>query len=380
MQTPALPKNEAERLAALAELEILDTEAEACFDGLTQLASQVLGVPISLVSLVAEDRQWFKSRVGLDATETSRDISFCGHVVASGEALVVADARLDARFADNPLVVGEPKIRFYAGVPLTTEHGAVLGTLCAIDRETRELSPPHRHVLETLATQVAAQLELRRKARHLAEEKGRLRAVLAEKEALLQEVHHRVKNNLQVVASLLNLQARELGGGPAREVVDKLKHRVRAIALLHEGLYRTTEFASVELGPYLRRLAAELQRSGPSSAGRVRIQCAATNVRCDLETAVPLGLIVNELVSNALEQAFVGKEQGVIQIDVSEHDAALELRIDDDGVSRPANSVSTESGPLSLRLVATLAQQLRAELGVQSNGTGNSVRLSLPPN
>src|SRR4051812_20276707 len=115
MQPPGKPPDEALRQAALDAHAVLDTEAEPGFDALTRLAAKLLDVPIAMISLVDEDRQWFKARVGIDTTETPRQISFCGHVVADGLPLVVADASEDARFADNPLVVGHPQIRFYAG-------------------------------------------------------------------------------------------------------------------------------------------------------------------------------------------------------------------------------------------------------------------------
>lgn len=138
VRPPSIPSNETERLRALADYEILDTDPETQFDALTKLAAIVLGVPIALVSLVDANRQWFKSRFGLGATETTRDVSFCGYAVALDAPLIVPDAFCDERFADNPLVTGAPHVRFYAGVPLRSDDGFVLGTLCAIDQEPRE--------------------------------------------------------------------------------------------------------------------------------------------------------------------------------------------------------------------------------------------------
>jgi PAS domain S-box-containing protein len=140
----------------------MDTPPEEAFDDLTALVARSLDVPIALVSLVDADRQWFKSRYGLDALETPRDISFCGHVVAEQEILVVSDALEDNRFHDNPLVTGDPRVRFYAGVPLRTPGGHVLGTLCAIDHHARQVSDQQLDTLRALSRQVTAQLELRR--------------------------------------------------------------------------------------------------------------------------------------------------------------------------------------------------------------------------
>ena len=151
MKTPDTPATEDARLDTLMMLNVLDTPAEERFDRLTRLASSTFDVPIALVSLVDKDRQWFKSKVGLDACETSRDISFCGHAVASGEALIVRDATKDLRFADNPLVLEDPKIRFYAGIPLKSVTGHSLGTFCIIDSKPREFSDDKIELLQDIA-------------------------------------------------------------------------------------------------------------------------------------------------------------------------------------------------------------------------------------
>ena len=162
MQKPQIPLNESDRQLALDRYNVLDTLPEQEYDDLTQLAASICGTPIALISLIDLDRQWFKSKVGIDAVETPRDISFCGHAVANNEMLQVTDALKDERFVDNPLVVSDPKIRFYAGVPLRTSDNFTLGTLCVIDREARELTPTQIQQLESLSRLVISQLELRR--------------------------------------------------------------------------------------------------------------------------------------------------------------------------------------------------------------------------
>ncbi len=184
MMAPDTPAREHERLAVLHSYEVLDSDAEANLDALTRLASIMVGTPIALVSLVDAKRQWFKSRVGLAVTETPREVSFCGHVVASGCTMVVPDTTLDPRFVDNPLVTGEPKIRFYAGVPLRTPEGFVLGTLCAIDRVPRDASPEQLEALDLLARQVMELLDARRERKRFQRERDRARAVVRELEAV----------------------------------------------------------------------------------------------------------------------------------------------------------------------------------------------------
>lgn len=161
LRPPTLP-DEPERLQALAQYEILDTQPEQAFDDLALLASHICGTPIAMVSLIDADRQWFKARVGIDLPETPRDVAFCAHAIADVDVMLVPDALADERFAANPLVLHDPKIRFYAGAPLRVSDGHALGTLCVIDRVPRQLSAEQRRALEALSRQVTAQLELRR--------------------------------------------------------------------------------------------------------------------------------------------------------------------------------------------------------------------------
>jgi len=149
--TPApIPADEAERLQALQQLLLLDTPPDERYDRVVRFAAEQLDMPVALVSLVDGRRQWFKSRLGLDATETSRDISFCGHAIVSSELFVVEDASLDPRFADNPLVTGDLHLRFYAGAPINAPSGHRIGTLCVIDKVPRKLGAVERAVLEAL--------------------------------------------------------------------------------------------------------------------------------------------------------------------------------------------------------------------------------------
>lgn len=154
MIAPPLPADETARLATLRVLQVLDTPSDERFDRLTRMAKRLFNVPIALISLVDADRQWFKSAQGLEVSETPRDVSFCGHAILSDDILLVPDAHLDPRFADNPLVTGPPHVRFYAGCPVRAPSGHRLGTLCLIDRQPRGFDVDEQATLRDLASLV----------------------------------------------------------------------------------------------------------------------------------------------------------------------------------------------------------------------------------
>jgi signal transduction histidine kinase len=203
-----MPDNETDRLAALYELDILDSPPEQDFDDIVKLASNVCGSPMSLVSLLDTDRQWFKARVGTDLTGTDRDVSFCAHAILGRDLLVVPDATKDARFADNPLVVQDGGIRFYAGAPLITTDGYALGTLCVIDREPRRLDIEQLQALRALARQVTSQMELRRHAIALASTTARLQELERRKD----DMTHLVGGDLRAPLRLMSAYLDKLGG------------------------------------------------------------------------------------------------------------------------------------------------------------------------
>ncbi|HYK50032.1 MAG TPA: GAF domain-containing protein [Terriglobales bacterium] len=190
---PSKPVNEKQRLATLRGYEILDTEPEAAFDDLTFLASYICQTPIALISLIDADRQWFKSKVGISMTETSRDIAFCASTVLQPDVFIVPDASEDDRFSENPLVVSEPRIRFYAGASLMTE-GHALGALCVIDRVPRTLSPEQLDALRALSRQVQAQFDLRRNLKRLGESLAARDRAEQEKERTLKELRAALAN------------------------------------------------------------------------------------------------------------------------------------------------------------------------------------------
>lgn len=193
MQAASFPENEAERLEALKKYQILDTDFEKEYNDMVRLTSQICETPIALISLIGAERQWFKARVGLDVSETHRDLAFCSHAIYHNDLFIIPDASQDERFADNPLVTGEPSIRFYAGKPLTTPDGFNLGTLCVIDTKPRILTETQKFALKTLGNQVIVQMELKIKLRQL--ETNNL--IILEQNEELQSTKEELNQNLE---------------------------------------------------------------------------------------------------------------------------------------------------------------------------------------
>jgi len=233
------PPNEAERLAALRHYEILDTPAEAELDDFTQLASEICGTPVALISLVDAQRQWFKSKVGTEATETSREIAFCAHAIQSKELFEVPNAQKDERFHDNPLVTGSPDVQFYAGMPLTTPDGLNIGALCVIDHTPRHLTAPQREALARLGRQVVSQLELRKANRLLAQQAELQRAILENAANAV------ISTTIEGVITLFNPEAERMLGYRAAELIGK-----QTPGILHLASEVTTRAAELsrELG------------------------------------------------------------------------------------------------------------------------------------
>jgi anti-sigma regulatory factor (Ser/Thr protein kinase) len=267
-------RDEATRLATLRSYRILDTDHEQAFDDLALLASRICGTPIALISLIDEDRQWFKAHVGLDVRETSRSVSFCAHAIQQDGMFVVPDATQDPRFRDNPFVRDDPRIRFYAGSPLVMPDGAALGTLCVVDQVPRTLTDAQREALDALRRQVEAQLALRR---HLDE----LQAALVERDRaeaeqgrLVHELRHALDEVSRLTALMPYCSTCELNvvipASPA--AIPKVSEGVTHI--LQEKGWGETDIMKVELA--LDEALANAIRHGCKGDATKQVQCVVT--------------------------------------------------------------------------------------------------------
>jgi len=320
------------RLASLYRYNILDTPQEAGFDDIVRIAAAVCETPVSLVSFVSFDRQWFKARTGFDPSETTLDRSVCAHVVRKGELLVIPDLTSDSRTRDNPLVTGPPYIRFYAGAPLLTPEREVLGALCVIDDRPRPvgLTEGQQDAINVLARQVMVQLELRRIGD--ARQRDLLAALGASelREQFIAVLGHDLRNPLTAISTGIQM----LQGRPSTETTDRVVAMMRkSVSRMSELIDDVLDFASGRLGgvfhikpqpthlqPVLEHVVAELQSAWP---GRRIHTSFALDLLVDCDPAR-----IAQLFSNLLGNALVhGQAGGEISVRAETRDAVFKLEV-----------------------------------------------------
>ncbi len=359
---------EAERLAALRCYDILDTPREADFDDIVQIVSAICEAPVSVITLLDEGRQWFKAEVGLGVSETPLQSSICAHAILQPDLLIVPDTLQDKRFQDNPLVTGDPHLRFYAGAVLETPEGLPLGTVCVLDYQPRNLNDNQRALLRLMARQVMKMLELRRLV--TIEHAGRLKAeaLLKENATLARESDHRVMNSLQLVASVLGLQARSTDSKKAKGHLESARTRVQAIATVHKQLHLSGSMDMIDIGDFLTRLCQSLKLNSPSFVGDVSLR--ADKAMLASELASMLGLLVAELVANSFKHALSESHPGSIRVDFKSVDNGWQLRVADDGVGLPRDFDPAKTKGVGMRVVKALVERLKASLEISSASPG----------
>ncbi len=268
MRIPQKPANEAERLSALYEYNLLNTLPEKEYDNITKIASEICHAPISMITLIDNDKQFHKSRLGLDVTDIPRDHAFCSHAILNPkEIMEVNDSSKDERFHDNPYVLGDPNIAFYAGVPLVNESGHALGALCVIDHKPKSLSPEQKETLEALARQVVAQFELRRKNLQLEQQQKELKILNDELERFAYVAAHDLKSpcsNLAMLSGFLKDEYAEQLDAGGREMLDNLGTASSTLTRLIDGILlhtKTVNMPGVEKEHFIfGSLAADLMQ------------------------------------------------------------------------------------------------------------------------
>jgi two-component sensor histidine kinase len=364
---PTVPAwDEAERLAALRRYGILDTPVEQDFDDVVRIAAHVCQAPISVINLIEDTRQWFKAEIGLGVRETPVDVSICAHAILQPGLFVVPDTTKDPRFSCNPLVTGEPHLRFYAGALLETPEGLPLGTVCILDYKPREsVTDEQAFTLKALARQVMAQLELRRA---LAEQ----RQAREQQQLLIRELHHRVKNTLATVQSIMRSTAR--GASSIEEFEHTFTGRVISLAKTH-SLLTEERWQAV---PLRELICLELEPYDDDSGKRIRIRGPQVYLTPDI--AVPLGMAVHELTTNAVKYGALAEFGGMVEVTWHIVDKDGQCQLDLGWVERDGPPVKPPShqGFGSRLLERVLTTQIQAEVRADYRPEGLNLRVVVP--
>jgi two-component sensor histidine kinase len=302
----ASPWIEKDRLAALKSYHLLDTQPEAVFDDLVRLAARACAAPIGWIGFVDEGRLWFKAEVGLGRREMTLEQFTCARAILQPGLTAIRDLAADPRFHSHPLVIGEPHVRFYAGVSLATPDGLPIGTFGVLDHRPRDLSEDQAFTLTVLAQQVMAQLDLRRSVADRDVALAASQRVERRHALLVRELHHRVRNTLAVVQSLLGTTARRAGS--VEEFYFAFSARIAALAktqaLLTDDYWQTAS---------LRELAStQVQPFGNGAQPRITLTGPALDLSADL--AVPLGMALHELAANAAKFGALSVPQGCVDL------------------------------------------------------------------
>jgi two-component sensor histidine kinase len=366
------PSNESDRLAALRSYRVLDTPSEPEFDALVQLVARGCQAPVALISLIDERRQWFKAEVGLGIRETPLDRSICLSAMLQPGLTVCPDLTEDPRFAANPLVTGEPHLRFYAGAVLRTPDGVPLGALCVLDHVPRELTENQAFTLTTLAQQVMSQLELRRAIAERDDALETSRKVEERQSLLVRELHHRVKNTLAMVQALVGATGRSTGSFDAfyRSFSDRIASLARTHGLLTEDYWQTAplrEIARNELKPFAESRQPRFMLLGPP------VELAA-------DLAVPVGMALHELTTNAVRYGALSVPEGYIELrwSVGEVEGVRKLHLQWTEIGGPPVAEPQHRGFGSTLLQRVLPMQCNAEVEVRYDRTGLRFRMDAP--
>ncbi len=335
MKIPALPKNETDRLDALFSYDILDTLPEKDYDEITQLASEICNTPISLISLIDPKRQWFKSHHGLGATETPRDLAFCAHAILEpSEVFTINDAFKDDRFFDNPLVVGDPHVIFYTGVPLVNSDGIALGTLCTIDHKPRKLTESQINSLKTLAHTVVNLMELRKSNIALQKTKEDLENRNKELEKFAYVMSHDIKSpliNIMSFSGLLKTDYSSNFDDKGKKYVDYLHQSSQKLNTMVDGLlsyYRGDRMLSnanetFNMSELIQSVVSLLDAQNDS-----KVSYPKNNIQIKTNKIVLEHIILN-LLSNSLK--YNDKELIQIEVDFSEDASFYIFSVTDNG-------------------------------------------------
>lgn len=410
MIPPQLPPNETERLAALFRQQILDSEEETGFNEIVELAARLFSTKISLISLVDDHRQWFKAKVGLDISETPKAIAFCGHALHGDQIFEVPNTLEDERFADNPLVTGEPKIRFYAGQPIHSADGYKLGTLCLIDDQPRQLTAEQQEVLKVLAKQVEQQLALRSQLRKQSKSLQLIQAQAASlqqlnqiKDQILGVLSHDLRSPLTMlegVIQLFNMEALEPEDISA--FMQEIDHKVRQTKVQLSQVLQWSQqqliHRSALMEPILLTAITDQVLPWIQTQASKKQVCLRTNIEQNLQVEGDMALInlvLRNLLTNAVKYSrrgdtvtlFAISTGDLVRLGVSDTGLGMKpeilQKLRDHTYQMSIPGTDNEGGTgLGLLLCQTYLNQMNTHLEIESvwtQGSTFSFQLAITP-
>ncbi|MFQ3207319.1 MAG: signal transduction histidine kinase/CheY-like chemotaxis protein [Glaciecola sp.] len=397
MNIAEMPADETSRLEALYRYKILDTENESVFDELTQLASEICDTPIALISLIDPDRQWFKSKVGLDAEETERDIAFCTHAINQDNVFEVNDTLHDERFKDNPLVTSGPNIRFYAGVPLITPDGHAIGTICAISDKPKKLNRHQCKAMKILSREVISQLELRLRLIELQEENER-------RTEFLSRLSHELRTPLHSILSLSQLMLADDEFKLSKKNSSYLQHidfsgqrllklvtSILNISKIEEGCFKLHE-RTMNVTDFFFNLEGMISSLANEKRIDINFNLTSNNISRIKIDDLRLTQVILNLVSNSIK--FSTSKQSIF-IDVAVSKTKIVIAVKDDGIGISENDISLlfnklqrvgnnnneEGAGLGLALSKSLIELMNGNIKLFSKlNKGTLVKVNIPLN
>lgn len=363
------PHNEAQRLNILAGYDLMDSGYDRDFDAIAEIASTICDIPISLITFIDEKRQYFKSHLGTDFTENARERSFCTHAIASSEEImVVKDARLDERFANNPMVTGPTKLVFYAGVPLINEDGFALGTICVLDQKSHHLTDPQLQALKSLAKQVVDKIELKRKVTHLEHKNDELAKanILIQKFASM--AAHDIKNPLSSILLTSQLLSKSALTNKDERAVKLLEMNIassKALLLLVDDMLEYSRSPELLFARKQKVTVSELfERIRKLSVIPENFQVEFSSNLVEIHfPSIAVEQILLNLLSNAIR--YNNKATGIVNIEIAEDALHYILKVEDNG-----KGIAAEYHEKIFNANFTLQDKDRS--GTPSNGIGLS--------
>ena len=405
MISAPIPPNEKARLQSLKSYRVLDSDAEIQFDDLTALASSICQTPVSLISLIDEDRQWFKSHHGLDATQTPREYAFCAHAILQDDVFEIEDSRVDERFLDNPLVTGEPKVIFYAGAPLLTPDGQHIGTLCAIDHEPHKLTQEQKFQLKIIAKQVVSQLELRKNNRLKEEVVNDLMLLVDEvnqKNEKLYYFSNKITNDLGIplrqISVFEDLILNDIDNKDYEGLKQKhhyIQEACKKLKSLSEDIFDVSHADLIHENAIrldIQKIVNTVLTDAASTKDKnLKIEVLVDDDILFFAQEIRVKQILYHLISNAINYADLEQPQPCVKIIINEGIDGICIRVEDNGLgmtedqqlaifdafSRFHTDIAEGSG-LGMTVVKKHIDTMGGDIEINSLSQGTSILVTLP--